>query len=146
MTPRRCPHCDAPLPAERGPALTVDCIVQDADGALLLIERAYPPPGWALPGGFVETGETVEEAVTREVREETGLRLHALRLFGVYSDPARDPRGHTVSVVFSARTADTPHAGDDAASARFFPPDRLPEELAFDHGGILRDYFSGSPR
>jgi len=101
----------------RKPGLAVDCIIL-IDGKVLLIHRRNPPHGWALPGGFVEYGETVEDAVRREMKEETGLDLADLRQFRVYSDPARDPRGHVVSVVFAARGIGKPEAGDDAKRYR----------------------------
>jgi 8-oxo-dGTP diphosphatase len=124
----------------RTPLLTVDGVVVE-DGAVLLIRRRNPPfvGKYALPGGFVDVGETVEAAVVREVREETGLDTTIDCLLGVYSDPARDPRGHTVSVTFLLRRlGGTLAGGDDADDARFFPLDALPE-LAFDHAQILAD-------
>lgn len=126
----------------RQPRLTVDAIVEGPDGSVLLVERRNPPHGWALPGGFVDYGESVEAAVAREVAEETGVRLRDARQFGVYSDPARDPRGHTVTVVFVAHGEGEPQGGDDAASARYFAWDALPH-LAFDHARILADYRAG---
>lgn len=126
------------------PLVAVDCIVTNPSGEVLLVERGNPPPGWALPGGFVELGETIEEAVRRELREETGLELNELRQFHVYSDPTRDPRHHMISVVFTARSSGTPRGGDDARTARFFPRDHLPEPLAFDHRHILADFFENA--
>lgn len=124
------------------PALTVDCVVFDPRGRVLLIRRGHEPfkGCYALPGGFVDVGETVEAACRRELLEETGLAAGDLFLVGVYSDPARDPRGHTVSVVFLARLtvpAD-PVAGDDAAAADWVE-DWRGERLAFDHAQILDD-------
>ena len=124
------------------PRLTVDVIVEAGKDRLVLIRRKNPPPGWALPGGFVDAGETVEQAAVRETLEETSLRVELVRQFHVYSDPARDPRGHTVSVVFIGRAQGEPRAADDAAEARTFPVDALPQELAFDHGRILADYLN----
>lgn len=124
------------------PQLTVDVIVEVGKDRLVLIRRKNPPPGWALPGGFVDAGETVEQAAVRETLEETSLRVELVRQFHVYSDPARDPRGHTVSVVFIGRAQGEPRAADDAAEARTFPVDALPQELAFDHGRILADYLN----
>jgi ADP-ribose pyrophosphatase YjhB (NUDIX family) len=124
----------------RGPKLAVDCIIL-LDGRVLVIHRRNPPRGWALPGGFVEYGETVEDAVRREMKEETGLDLADLRQFRVYSDPSRDPRGHTVSVVFAALGVGEPEAGDDADRYRLIDLDNVPEsELVFDHAKILKDF------
>ena len=124
-----------------GPWLTADGVVEK-EGAILLVKRGRPPfEGMhALPGGFVEAGETVEEAVMREVREETGLRTRVARLLGVYSDPERDPRGHTVSAVFVLEmTGGKLRGGDDAAEAAFFDIGKLPP-LAFDHDKVVADY------
>ena len=124
----------------RNPRLTVDGVVIRR-GHLLLIQRGREPfrGRWALPGGFVEYGETVEAAVVREVREEAGLETRIIRLLGVYSHPERDPRGHTVSVVFLLEVAGgTLRGGDDAARATWFSLDDLPQ-LAFDHDTIVRD-------
>ncbi len=122
------------------PFLTVDCVVFH-DNAVVLIRRAYEPfKGWyALPGGFVEVGETVEAACRRETREETGLVIEDLKLIGVYSDPARDPRRHTVSVAFLGRAdISSLKAGDDASSAELVT-DWQHARIAFDHQEILRD-------
>lgn len=124
------------------PPLTVDVIIEVGDG-VVLIERRNPPHGWALPGGFVDPGETVEEAAVREAREETGLEVELVRQFHVYSEPDRDPRGQTVSVVFIGRSEGEPRAATDASAARVFPRDELPEPLAFDHDRILEDYLEG---
>jgi 8-oxo-dGTP diphosphatase len=120
----------------------VDVIIELPRDRLVLIRRRNPPPGWALPGGFVDAGETVEQAARREALEETSLSVELIRQFHVYSDPARDPRGHTVSLVFIGRAEGTPSGADDAAEARAFPRDELPEPLAFDHGQILADYLA----
>lgn len=124
------------------PALTVDVIIEidtEEHGAIVLIERKYPPPGWALPGGFVDIGETVETAAIREAKEETGLDVSLTRLLGVYSNPKRDPRGHTVSIVFIGHAQGSPRAMDDARNVGLFTLEALPE-LAFDHAEILQDY------
>jgi 8-oxo-dGTP diphosphatase len=130
------------MPLPRTPPLTVDVVIEleDRPGRpVVLIERGHPPPGFALPGGFVEFGETVEEAARREAREETGLDIRIVALLGVYSDPARDPRGHTVSVVYVASARGEPVAGDDAAGV-LVADAAAPPPLAFDHGRILADY------
>jgi len=127
----------------KGPALTVDVIIEVESGGIVLIERRNPPPGWALPGGFVDYGESVEDAARREAREETGLEVELVRQFHTYSAPRRDPRSHTVAVVFVGKAAGAPVAASDAANAGVFRADELPEPLAFDHGNILADYFSG---
>ncbi|MCB9742991.1 MAG: NUDIX hydrolase [Alphaproteobacteria bacterium] len=123
----------------RNPTPTVDVVVE-LDGGVVLIRRRNPPEGWALPGGFVDEGETVEAAAAREVMEETGLVVRLTELLYVYSDPARDPRKHTMSVVFTGVASGAPVGQDDAAEARVFPIDALPSPLAFDHGQILADY------
>jgi len=124
----------------RNPVPTVDIIIEVEKG-VVLIKRRNPPPGWAIPGGFVDYGETVENAAVREAKEETGLDVELTRLLGVYSDPERDPRGHTISTVFVASASGPPVAGDDAADARIFTKNSLPPDIAFDHRKILGDYF-----
>lgn len=112
-------------------------------GMVVLIERKNAPHGWALPGGFVDEGESVEDAVLREIKEETGLDVELMRQFHTYSDPKRDPRGHSLSVVFIARGYGKPRAGDDAGKAELYHQFNLPESIAFDHRQILEDYFLG---
>ena len=129
-----------------GPRLTVDVIIEIEPGTVVLIRRGNPPPGWAIPGGFMEVGEDAESAARREIREETGLELESLSQFHVYSAPGRDPRGHTVSIVFTGRASGTPVGADDAAAARIFRRDDLPDLIAFDHRAILADYFAGRHR
>ena len=125
------------------PKLMVDVVVPSEDGRLLLIRRASDPyeGQWALPGGFVEVGETLEDAAVREAGEETGLEVEVVRLVGVYSDPARDPRGHNVSCAYLARAREgEPSAASDAAETSFLDPSTV--ELAFDHEKIISDALS----
>ena len=124
----------------RNPLPTADVIVEVGD-RIVLVRRKHPPAGWAIPGGFVEVGETVEAAAVREALEETGLPVTLTALLGVYSDPARDPRHHTVSAVYVGRAEGTPAGGDDAAEARLFSEGDLPSPLAFDHAAVLADYY-----
>lgn len=125
-----------------GPFLTVDAIIT-CDGGVVIIERKNPPFGWALPGGFVDYGESVEDAVRREVREETGVELADMQLVGVYSDPGRDPRFHSVSIVFAGKAEGRPRAGDDAIGLKIISPGELSNyTLAFDHKQVLQDYLS----
>lgn len=123
------------------PDPTVDAIIELEGDRIVLVERKWPPHGWALPGGFVEVGETVEDACVREALEETGLQIRLTSLLGVYSNPSRDPRRHTVGIVFVAEAVGEPVGGDDAAAARAFRLDELAGlTLAFDHGTIVQDY------
>jgi len=131
----------ATLAKPRNPVPTVDTIIEVPDG-VVLIKRRYEPAGWALPGGFVEYGETVEAAAVREAQEETGLAVSLAELFNVYSDPRRDPRRHTIGTVFIGTATGAPVAADDAADAGVFTAESLPTPLAFDHGQILADYFT----
>ena len=122
------------------PLVTVDTIIE-MEGGIVLVRRAHPPPGWALPGGFVERGERVSDAGRREAKEETGLDVELTELLGVYSDPHRDPRGiSTVGVVFIGRASGQPVGGDDAAEAQVFSLDALPPNIPFDHPLIIEDY------
>lgn len=123
----------------RNPVPTVDIIIETPKG-IVLIERRNPPHGWAIPGGFVDYGETLEYAARREAKEETSLDVDLKALLYVYSAPSRDPRQHTVSAVFVARTKGTPRAADDAKNLRIFPPGKFPSDMAFDHRQILDDY------
>lgn len=131
--------------AYRNPVPTVDIIIELVDRPhrpIVLIERHNPPLGWALPGGFVDYGEAVETAACREAEEETGLRVRLIEQFQVYSNPQRDPRQHTLSVVFLATATGNPVAGDDAKALTLFLPWDLPQPLCFDHGQILQDYLA----
>jgi ADP-ribose pyrophosphatase YjhB (NUDIX family) len=128
-------HLSNPFP-------TADLIIEYNRG-IVLIKRKNPPEGWALPGGFVEYGESLEAAAVREAKEETGLEVELLRQFHTYSDPKRDPRHHTITTVFIAKAKGKAIAGDDAKEIGVFTKDILPDQLAFDHRDIINDYFSG---
>ena len=121
------------------PPITADVIIEINDG-IVLIERRNPPPGWAIPGGFVDMGESLEQAALREAREETGLSVTLRALLGIYSDPLRDPRGPTVTAVYVGTASGEPKAGDDAGALRVVQPGDRSIELAFDHRQILDDY------
>ena len=124
----------------KSPFLTVDAIIE-IDGGIVVIERSNPPFGWALPGGFVDYGESLEDAVTREAKEETGLDITNLKQMHTYSAFGRDPRFHTVTTVFTAKATGTPKAGDDAANIKVITPGQLDSlNFAFDHKDILKDY------
>jgi len=125
------------------PLLAADVIIELGDQEkrpIVLIERLNPPLGWAIPGGFVDIGETLEQAAIREMKEETGLEVQLKILLGIYSDPRRDPRGHTVTAVFVGESTGSPAAADDAKSVLISDPYHPPKPLAFDHGGVLADY------
>jgi ADP-ribose pyrophosphatase YjhB (NUDIX family) len=122
------------------PRPTVDVVIE-IGGGIVLVRRRHPPHGWAIPGGFVDLGERVEDAARREMHEETSLDVELVALLGVYSDPDRDARGHTISTVFVGRARGTPAAADDAAEIGVFAEGDLPTPLAFDHARILADYF-----
>lgn len=131
------------MPRPLTPALAADAIIEltdRPDRPIVLIKRKNPPYGWAIPGGFVDIGETVEHAARREALEETGLIVKLQVLLGVYSDPSRDTRGHTATAVYVADAKGDPVAADDAAAVSIFSLDALPGELAFDHAQVLADY------
>jgi ADP-ribose pyrophosphatase YjhB (NUDIX family) len=126
----------------RNPIPTVDLLIEFNEG-IILIKRKNPPEGWALPGGFVDYGESLEQAALREAKEETGLDVELIRQFHAYSDPGRDPRHHTITVVFIAKAKGKPIAGDDAKELDTFTKNKLPKQIAFDHRNIINDYFIG---
>jgi 8-oxo-dGTP diphosphatase len=120
--------------------VTVDAILEMEPGSVLLVERKYEPLGWALPGGFIESGEPLEAACRREVFEETGLEIEGLVQMHTYSDPGRDSRRRTITTVFVGRPRGSPRAGDDAREVGVFALDALPEAICFDHRQILEDF------
>jgi ADP-ribose pyrophosphatase YjhB (NUDIX family) len=137
----QCPHCGKFVEKYRNPFPTVDIIIE-MDGGVVLVRRKNPPYGWAIPGGFVDYGESLETAAVREAKEETSLDVRLLLQMGAYSDPKRDPRFHAISVVFVAKAEGTPKAADDAVEIGVFRRETLPEDLAFDHEKILQDYYN----
>jgi ADP-ribose pyrophosphatase YjhB (NUDIX family) len=134
-----CPQCGCHFEIYRNPLPTVDIIIE-TKGGIVLIERINEPFGWALPGGFVDYGESLELAAVREAHEETGLAVKLIGQLHTYSEPGRDPRHHTISTVFIATADGSPVAGNDAGKAAVFMEHSLPA-LAFDHTAILADYF-----
>lgn len=142
-----CPHCHKDISKYDNPYPTADCIIYDENKGIVLIERLNEPHGFALPGGFVETGESVEEAAIREMKEETGLDIELLGILGVYSKPNRDPRFHTLTVTYVAKAKDIAllNAGDDASNAHFCRLEDVPH-LCFDHDKAIqhfKDYLLG---
>jgi len=125
----------------KNPIPTVDIIIELKEG-IVLIKRKNPPYGWAIPGGFIDYGESAESAAIREAKEETNLEITDLKQFHTYSEPNRDPRFHTISIVYVAKAKGIPQAKDDAMEIGVFTKDNLPEEIAFDHRKILEDYFN----
>ena len=137
-----CPHCGKVVERYKNPFPTVDIIIKMGEEGIILIKRRNPPLGWALPGGFVDYGESLEAAAKREAKEETSLVVELLYQLGAYSDPGRDPRFHTITVVFVAKPVEgQPKAADDAKEIGIFTRHTLPENTAFDHAQILKDYF-----
>ncbi len=124
----------------KNPIPTVDVIIEHEKG-IVLINRGNPPIGWAIPGGFVDYGESLEDAAVREAKEETGLKVNLIRQFHTYSDPKRDPRHHTITTVYIAKAKGSAKAGDDAKDIGIFEKKTLPRPLVFDHRKILTDYF-----
>lgn len=146
----RCPDCGRMTESYRNPIPTVDVIIEMDEGQIVLILRKNEPLGWAIPGGFVDYGESLEKAAVREAREETSLDITLLEQMHTYSKPDRDPRQHTISTVYIASGKGIPKAADDAAEIGLFREDSLPSPLMFDHSRILADYFrnkrgKGSP-
>jgi ADP-ribose pyrophosphatase YjhB (NUDIX family) len=137
----RCPRCQNEIEVYRNPIPTVDIVIEIESKGIVLIKRKNPPYGWAIPGGFVDYGESLEEAAIREAKEETNLDVELLRQFHTYSDPNRDPRHHSISTVYLAKAKGTPQAKDDAIEIRIFTEPNLPDEIAFDHRLILNEYF-----
>ena len=137
---KTCPHCGQEFEEWLNPFPTVDIIIE-IEGGVILIKRKNPPLGWALPGGFVDVGETVETAAIREAKEETSLDVTLKGQFHTYSDPSRDPRHHSISTVFVAEARGVPKAADDATDIGIFTSATLPEPIVFDHSQILQDYF-----
>ena len=137
---KTCPYCGQEFEEWQNPFPTVDIIIEIENG-IVLIKRKKPPFGWALPGGFVDVGETVEAAAIREAKEETSLDITLKRQFHTYSDPKRDPRHHSISSVFVAEARGIPKAADDATEVGIFTSEHLPEPIVFDHRQILQDYF-----
>ena len=137
----KCPKCQNEIELFQNPVPTVDIIIEIETKGIILIRRKNPPYGWAIPGGFVDYGETLEEAALREAKEETDLDVKLIKQFHTYSDPNRDQRHHSISTVYIAKAEGTPQARDDAADIGIFNEPGLPDEIAFDHRSILRDYF-----
>jgi len=138
--PTKCPYCGKSIEKYLHPYPTVDIIIEMEDGGIVLIKRKNPPISWALPGGFVDYGESLEHAAIREAKEETSLEITLKSQLHTYSDPQRDPRKHTITTVFIAVATGKPSASDDAHEIGIFTRDKLPHPLAFDHEKILRDY------
>ena len=143
-TNRICPHCGSAIEIYRNPIPTVDIIIEITGGKIILIKRKNHPVGWAIPGGFVDYGESLEDAAIREAKEETSLDVTLVEQMHTYSKPDRDPRQHTVSTVFIAKGKGLPQAADDAAQIDIFTEDNLPDPIMFDHRKILSDYFKRS--
>jgi ADP-ribose pyrophosphatase YjhB (NUDIX family) len=140
----QCPYCKKEIEIYRNPIPTVDIIIEIESKGIVLIKRKNPPYGWAIPGGFVDYGESLEEAALREAKEETNLDVKLKRQFHTYSAPERDPRHHSISTVYIAKGKGKPEPKDDAVEIGVFDESNLPDEIAFDHRSILMDYFKSS--
>jgi ADP-ribose pyrophosphatase YjhB (NUDIX family) len=138
----QCPNCKTEIEVFSNPIPTVDIIIEQGEKGIVLIKRKNPPYGWAIPGGFVDYGESLENAAVREAREETNLDVELIRQFHSYSEPSRDPRHHTITTVYIATGKGKLEAKDDALEIGVFTRDRLPADMAFDHRQILEDYFA----
>jgi ADP-ribose pyrophosphatase YjhB (NUDIX family) len=136
-----CPKCKNEIEVYQNPIPTVDIIIEIGSKGIVLIKRKNPPDGWAIPGGFVDYGESLEEAAVREAKEETNLDVKLIRQFHTYSDPKRDPRHHSISTAYVAKAKGMPQANDDALEIGIFLESNLPDKIAFDHRLILSDYF-----
>ena len=136
-----CPKCKNEIEVYRNPIPTVDIIIEIESKGIVLIKRKNPPYGWAIPGGFVDYGESLEEAAAREAKEETNLNVKLIKQLHTYSDPKRDPRHHSISTVYIAKGKGNPKPKDDALEIGIFNESDLPTEIAFDHRSILKDYF-----
>ncbi len=137
---KQCPQCGTKMRQYKNPLPTVDIIIE-VEAGIVLIKRKNEPFGWAIPGGFVDYGESLEEAAVREAKEETGLNVRLIRQFHTYSDPKRDPRFHAISTVYFAKAQGVPTAEDDAQDAEIFDHHNLPADIVFDHRKILEEYF-----
>ena len=140
----QCPKCKNEVEVYKNPIPTVDIIIEIESKGIVLIKRKNPPYGWALPGGFVDYGESLEEAAVREAKEETDLDLELIEQFHTYSDPQRDTRKHTITTVFIAKAKGNPIACDDAVEIGIFTKNDIPHPLAFDHENILMEYFNNN--
>jgi ADP-ribose pyrophosphatase YjhB (NUDIX family) len=137
----QCPECKKGIEVYQNPIPTIDIIIEIESNGIVLIKRKNPPYGWAIPGGFVDYGESLEEAAVREAKEETNLDVKLIKQFHTYSDPKRDLRHHSISTIYIAKAKGKPEAKDDALEIGIFSESNLPEEMAFDHRSILNDYF-----
>jgi ADP-ribose pyrophosphatase YjhB (NUDIX family) len=142
----QCPKCKNEIEVYQNPIPTVDIIIEIESKGIVLIKRKNPPYGWAIPGGFVDYGESLEKAAVREAKEETNLDVKLIRQFHTYSEPKRDPRHHSISTIYIAKANGVPEAKDDALEIGIFDEINLPDEIAFDHRLILKAYFKSIRR